>query len=120
MGEIKSYRDLEVWKRAVNLAVLIYDFSERFPRSEVNGLTSQVRRSAVSIPSNIAEGHSRPRRDYARFVIIARGSLSELETQLEITHRVGYVSKEDLIDVTEEMTILGKQLNSLSRRLREQ
>jgi four helix bundle protein len=120
MGEIKSYRDLEVWKRSVNLSVLIYKVTERFPRSEVYGLRSQIRRSAVSIPSNISEGHSRSRRDYARFVVIAKGSLSELETQLEIGHRVGYISKEDLVIVSEEMTILGRQLNNLSSRLREQ
>ncbi len=119
MGEIKSYRDLEVWKRSINLAVLIYKATEKFPRSEVYGLSSQVRRSAVSNPSNIAEGHSRPTRDYARFVSIARGSLAELETQLEISLRVNYITKEKFAELRKEMTVLGKQLNGLLKRLKE-
>jgi four helix bundle protein len=120
MGKINSYRDLDVWKRSVNLAVLIYHVTERFPAKEIYGLSSQIRRSAVSIGSNIAEGHSRSRRDYSRFISIARGSLAELETQLEIAYRINYLSEKDYSELTGEMTILGKQLNSLSRRLIEQ
>jgi four helix bundle protein len=119
MNAINSYRDLKVWQRAVEVCVEIYKITDRFPKSEAYGLTSQIRRSAVSIASNVAEGHGRPTRDFARFLSIARGSLSELETQLEIARRIGYLSPEDFKTTTDELSILGKQLNTLLNRIRK-
>lgn len=119
MGKVRSYRDLEVWQRAMNVCVQIYEITQRFPSSELYGLSNQLRRAAVSIPSNIAEGHARPRRDFARFIQIAYGSLNEVETQLELSKRIGFLSGEDLAKITEDTSILGRQLNVLKQKLRD-
>jgi four helix bundle protein len=102
----------------MDLCVKIYGETESFPNVEIFGLTNQMRRAAVSIPSNIAEGHGRPTRDYARFLTIARGSLAELETQLDLAQRIGYLSADDYTELTSELRIIGKQLNALLGRLR--
>ena len=120
MSEIRNYRDLDIWQRAVNISVQVYQLTGEFPKSERDGLTSQMRRSAVSIASNIAEGHSRTTRDFARFLMIARGSVSELETQVEIARRIGLLTGEAASKLFEELRIIGKQLNSLIRKIREQ
>ena len=96
---IRSYRDLEAWKRAIALVVEAYRVSEQFPRHERFGLTSQLRRAAVSVPSNIAEGHSRrTRQAYINHLNIALGSLSEFETQLILSVHLGFV-REDQVEV---------------------
>ena len=88
---VQSFRDLEVWKRSVQMAVTVYRLTREFPREETYGLTSQMRRAAVSIPSNIAEGHGRLNRgEYRQFLGVARGSNFELQTQLEIARVLGY------------------------------
>ena len=87
----KSYRDLLVWQKGIQLSVLIYRLSKGFPREDLYGLTSQMRRSAVSIPSNIAEGAGRLNtQEYRQFLGIARGSSFELQTQLTIAKELGY------------------------------
>jgi four helix bundle protein len=87
----QSFRDLAVWKRAMQLTVCVYRLSQGFPREEVYGLTSQIRRSAVSIPSNIAEGQGRANRgEFKQFLSIARGSSCEVQTQLEIAKELGF------------------------------
>ncbi len=94
MGTIRSYRDLEAWKRAMLLAVEAYRVSEQFPRSELFGLTQQLRRASVSVPSNIAEGHGRrARQAYINHLNIALGSLAEFETQLTLAIRLGFVGE---------------------------
>ncbi len=118
MGDILSYRDLRVWQGAMEVAVSVYRFTNSFPKSEMYGLTSQIRRSAVSIPSNIAEGHSRPSKEYARFLSIARGSLNELETQLELARRIGYLPENKFTKLAQELSIIGRQLNALLRSIR--
>ena len=120
MGQIESYKDLRVWQRALDLAVSMYSITGRFPKSEIYGLTSQMRRAAVSIASNIAEGHQRPSRDFARFLNIARGSVAELETQLEIARRIGYIPENEYDELYGELVIIGKQLNALLKRIRSQ
>jgi four helix bundle protein len=119
MDKVKSYRDLQVWQRAVELAVQIYRIRETFPKSEVYGLASQMRRAAVSIASNIAEGYGRSESELARYLTIARGSLAELETQAEIAKRIGYFSNEDHIELAEELSILGRQLNVFHQRVNQ-
>jgi four helix bundle protein len=119
MSAIKSYRDLQVWQRAMALCVHLYRLTESFPTTEHYGLTGQMRRAAVSIPSNIAEGHRRPTRDFARFLLIALGSAAELSTQIEIAQRIGYLSLSDCESLQEEIAVLERQLNSLTSRLRE-
>ena len=87
-----SYKELNVWKISMDLVVDIYNLTATFPNSELYGLTSQMRRAAVSIPSNIAEGSGRKsKKEYIQFIYISKGSLSELETQIEIAHRLSFI-----------------------------
>ena len=90
--QLKSHRDLRVWQASMDFVVDIYSLTRSFPNEERFGLVSQMRRCAVSIPSKIAEGYSRrSRRDYLRFLRIAHGSAAELDTQLDIANRLGYI-----------------------------
>lgn len=119
MGEsVRSYRDLEVWNRAMDLAVATYELTREFPREEQFGLTSQARRAATSIAANIAEGYGRATRPaYVSFLRIAQGSLKELETHLLIAQRVGHctsASTDTLLSRTDE---LGRMLRALIVRL---
>lgn len=117
MSDIKSYRDLQVWQRAVTFAVDLYRVTDDFPGKEAYGLTNHMPRAAVSIASNFAEGYARPGKEFGRFLGIAQGSLAELETQMEIAHRVGLFDKESFTSLTRDLTIIGKQLNVLRQRL---
>ncbi|HTW93417.1 MAG TPA: four helix bundle protein [Tepidisphaeraceae bacterium] len=105
-----GYRELLVWQKAMDLVQGVYDLSNTFPAHEQLGLTDQIRRSAVSIPSNIAEGHGRKlRRQFVLFLRIAKGSLQGLETQLLIASRLGYADQrqvEDLVNQAEEVSRL--------------
>jgi four helix bundle protein len=115
---LRSYRDLRVWNGSVNLAVLVYALTRTFPDREAFGLTSQLRRAAVSVASNIAEGHARSGpRDYLRFLWIARGSLAEVDTQLLIAARLGYVSKSDIENARVEIENLSRMLKRLQQAL---
>ena len=114
----KSYKDLNVWKIAVNFAKEIYQLTTRFPASEVYGLTSQVRRAAISIPSNIAEGQGRNSvREFRQFLAIALGSLGELETQLIIAGEIGYSTTEELQPFLDDIDTIRKMLRSLSDKI---
>lgn len=110
----ESYRDLRVWQRAMELTLLVYGESRAFPREELYGLVSQMRRAAVSIPSNIAEGKGRlTDRDRSHFFYQARGSLLELETQILIAARLGYIVKPHADSLMGLSAELGRMLNSL-------
>lgn len=93
MDTIRSYKDLQVWKKSIELADSIYTATEDFPKREWYGLANQTRRAAVSISSNIAEGSTRSNKEFAQFLAIARSSLAELETQLIIASARGYIKK---------------------------
>lgn len=115
---MKSYRDLIVWQKSMGFVTLVYNITSRFPDSEKFGLTSQVRRSAVSIPSNIAEGYGRNyTKDYIRFLQIARGSLFECQTQLEIGLNLGYLVSDNLNEIMAISSEIEKMLNSLINKL---
>ena len=89
MDKIYTYKDLIVWQKSMNLVVEVYELTDKFPKTEIYGLTSQMRRSSISIPSNIAEGRRRgTRKDYRHFLLIAYSSGAELETQIEIAKRL--------------------------------
>ncbi|MCA9931928.1 MAG: four helix bundle protein [Anaerolineales bacterium] len=118
MANVNSYRDLIVWQHAMDICVQIYETTGSFPNAETYGLTNQIRRCSISIPSNIAEGHARPTRDYARFLNIARGSLNELCTQIEIAYRIGYISEDKFGALMYDLNMLGRQLNALIRKIR--
>jgi four helix bundle protein len=97
MSKINQFRDLRVWQGGIDVVEAVYRASARFPKSEMSGLSAQVRRAAVSIPSNIAEGHARTStKDYLHHISIAQASLAEVETQLEIAVRLGYIAPADL------------------------
>jgi four helix bundle protein len=114
----KGYKDLEVWKKAVDLAVEVYEITRRFPDSEKFGLSIQMRRAAVSVPSNIAEGHARgTSKEFQRFLNIALGSLFELETQALLSARLGFLKKERYGSLNEEMQRIGRMLRGLARKL---
>jgi four helix bundle protein len=114
MEKISHFRQLRVWQGGMELVEAVYRSSAAFPRAEVYGLASQVRRAAVSVPSNIAEGHSRQStKEFLRHVSIAQGSLAELETQMEIAQRLGYVSQADAGEIFDQASVVGKQLYAL-------
>ena len=115
----KSFRELRVWNRSIELTMLIYTLTSAFPKSETYGLASQMRRAAVSIPSNIAEGSARgTRKDFRMFVRTARGSNYELQTQLHIAKCLGY-SDEEKIDQAEQLSHeIGQMLSGLDTYLR--
>ncbi len=111
---INSFRDLRVWQAGMDLVEEVYRLSQRFPSSEIYGLTSQMRRSAVSIPSNIAEGHTREHsKEYLNHLSIAQASLAELQTQIEIASRLQYVLQEEANQALGQAISLSKQLYAL-------
>jgi four helix bundle protein len=116
--QIRSFRDLRVWQAGIDLVRNVYEMTSNFPRSEVYGLASQMQRAAVSIPSNIAEGHAREStKEYLQHLSIAQASLAELETQLEIAKQLNYISEEGATRLLGEMTSLGRQLFALRNAL---
>jgi four helix bundle protein len=114
MPGAKSYKDLIVWQRAVDFVVEIYKATNGFPREEIYGLTSQIRRAAVSIPSNIAEGQARNSpRAFANHLNIAPGSSAELETQFIAAQRIGYLAEANQEKLVKELTEIVKMLHGL-------
>lgn len=111
---MQGYRDLRAWQQAMELVTEIYRNTRTFPKEELYGLVSQLRRAAVSVPSNIAEGHGRNSKgEFRQFIGQARGSLSEVETQLEIAKKLGYLT-EDAADVLmSQADAVGKMLTGL-------
>ncbi len=117
----KSYRDLKVWHRSIDLTLLIYELTSDFPKQETYGLTSQMRRAAVSIASNLAEGSARTtKKDFRQFVAIARGSTYELQTQLFLAKRLGYSSAEKIGTAEVQSHEIGQMLTGLSTYLKRQ
>ena len=117
---INSYKDLIVWQKSMELVVEVYKLTEKYPKSELYGLTSQTRRSAVSIPSNIAEGCRRgSKKDYRQFLIIAYGSGAELETQIEIVKRLPFGKNLDFLKVDSLLSEVMKMLNKMISNLKE-
>jgi four helix bundle protein len=118
MTEIKSYRDLMVWQKSKSLCIAVYQNTQNFPKSEMYGLQSQIRRSAVSVPSNIAEGSSRYYSDdFPRFLRMALGSLFELQTQLEISVDLKYIPNDTFLELQEFCLEVEKMLNSLINKV---
>jgi four helix bundle protein len=115
----QSFRDLQVWQRSMELTLAVYRLSQHFPREEAFGITSQLRRSAVSVPSNVAEGHGRMNpRELKHFLLIARGSVCELQTQLELSGALGYADAELLTRAQELSIEVEKMLYTLLGKLK--
>ena len=109
-----QYKDMEVWKQSMELCFKVYSMTDNFPKNEIFGLTSQMRRCAISIPSNIAEGSNRySDKETLRFIYIAQGSLAELETQILISQRMGYIN--DLNEINEQVSKISALLTGLRK-----
>ena len=103
MGNIRTHRDLDVWKEGIELVVKVYEIAQKFPNEERYGLVDQIKRSAISIPSNIAEGAARnSKREFLQFLHISLGSISELETQLIIANRRGFLNNDEIFSLIEK------------------
>jgi four helix bundle protein len=115
----KPHKKLNAWTDAVDLAQQIYRITERFPSNEQFGLTSQIRRAAVSIPSNVAEGAARQtKKEFLQFIHISKGSLSELDTQLELARRLEYLTQIEWESLNELLKRVDRMLSGLIRHLR--
>jgi len=119
MAELR-FKDLEVWRVSMDLVVRVYEITREFPKSEQFGLAAQLQRSAVSIPSNIAEGSGRgTRKDFAHFLDQARGSLFEVITQLEISRSLSFGNSDEIKAIQMEYEILGMRINALIRTMKD-
>ena len=115
---IQSYRDLKAWQEAMNLAEMCYRLTKTFPKEELYGMTSQIRRAGASVPANIAEGYGREhRQEYIRFLQIAQGSLKEVETHLILSTRVELTTSESTAPLLTQCETVGKILRGLIRSL---
>ena len=118
-GRIKSFRDLDVWKLGMEIVVDVYEVTKPFPKEEVYGLISQMRRAAVSIASNIAEGFNRyHNKEYKQFLYIALGSCAELETQIEVSMSLRYITQPERDKIIEKLDHEGRMLKSLIKCLK--
>jgi four helix bundle protein len=116
---VQTYRDLEVWQKSMDMVEEIYRLTKRFPKDEMFGLTSQIRRASVSVPANIAEGYGRlHRKEYLNHLSIAQGSLLEAETHLQIAVRLEYLDREQVEHAWGLMQDVGKMLRRLITALR--
>ena len=116
----QSYRELVVWQRSMALVTEIYRITEDFPKSELFGLTSQLKRAVVSIPSNIAEGQGRDSsREFLYHLSVAYGSLMEVETQIQIARNLSFVDEQGAAKLIEKCGEVGRMLNGLTRSLRK-
>ena len=116
---VKSYKDLNVWKKSISVVKKIYLITKKYPKEEIYALTSQMRRAAISIPSNIAEGKSRhSKNEYIQFLYISLGSISELETQIVISRELNYIDYQIEDELLDKLDQIGKMLRSLINKLK--
>lgn len=117
---MSNFRKLIIWQKAMNLVTKTYNSTKKFPKEEIFGLTSQIRRCSISIPSNIAEGHGREsNKEYLRFLTISIGSLFELQTQLEIAKNIEYLTEEDFNTLYEDSREVERMLVSFINKIKE-
>ncbi|MDD4374252.1 MAG: four helix bundle protein [Bacteroidales bacterium] len=115
---MKTHHDLDVWNKSITFVTAIYKVTESFPKTEVYGLTNQIRRSAVSIPSNIAEGAGRTSlKEFAQFLSITLGSVAELETQLIVSNNLGFLTKENFDLLLKDLISIRKMTIGLKKSL---
>jgi four helix bundle protein len=116
---MNSFRELIVWQKGMALVTSVYGFTRGFPKEEIYGLRDQIRRAAVSVPSNIAEGYGRQStQDYIRFLQISRGSLYELETQLEIAANLGFLEPDTFVKLDDAAREIERMLSALIHKIR--
>jgi four helix bundle protein len=115
---IKTYRDLQIWQKGIEIVTDIYGVTKKFPKEETYSLTAQMRRSAISIPSNVAEGFRRfHNKEYKQFLYISSGSCGELETQVMIARKLGYIDEEQEGTLLEKLDHIGRMMSSLIKKL---
>jgi len=120
MSHIKSFRDLNVWNKGIQLVCDLYKITNKYPKEEIYGIVSQMQRAAVSIPSNIAEGATRKsKKEYYRFVSISYASSAELETQIEISKRLNYINQDEYIRMLKEIIEIQKMLFKLRESFKD-
>ncbi len=118
MIKIKTYKDLNIWKRSIELVKDVYEITRLFPKEELYGLTSQIRRSSIAIPSNIAEGFTRfYNKEYRQFLYIALGSCAELETQITISNSLNYIDDGSAKKLSDEIEIICKMITNLIKKI---
>lgn len=118
--KIKSFTDLKVWREAHKLVLMIYKVTEKFPKSKIYGLTNQIRRSAVSIASNIAEGFARNTlKDKIRFYYMSKGSNSELQCQLLISRNLKFITKKEFSKIADQSVLVSKYLTASIKKLKK-
>jgi four helix bundle protein len=118
-AKIKSFKDLKIWQKGIEIVETVYTATGKFPKEEIYGLTSQLKRSAVSIPSNISEGFARfHSKEYKQFLYIALGSCGELTTQIIIAYRLKFIDKNDCDRLLSEIEQLSKMIMSLIKKLK--
>lgn len=116
---IRSFKDLIVWQKAMEMASMTYSLTKNLPKEELFSLTNQMRRAAVSIPSNIAEGYGRnSAKEYLQFLAIAKGSLCELETQFLLCVHINYMTEQEIQPILDLLTEIGKMLMSIMKKLK--
>ncbi len=115
---MNNYKDLQVWQKAFNLSASVYEITKKFPKEEMIGITSQMRRCAVSVVSNIAEGHGRgSKKEFVHFLRISMGSCNELETQILLSEKLNYIEKPKSLKLQVECKEIMKMLNGLIKKL---
>lgn len=118
MEKIKSFKDLKIWQKGIEIVKEVYELTKFFPKEELYGLTSQIRRSAISVPANVAEGFKRyHNKEYKQFLHIALGSVAELETELIITKELDFISESQLASLSEKIDHISKMISSLLKKL---
>jgi len=118
-SKIRNFRELDVWKLGMQIVVKIYETTKSFPKEEAYGLVNQMRRAALSVPSNIAEGFNRyHNKEYKQFLYIALGSCAELETQIEASRLLGFIRKEIVDELLEKLDHEGRMLKNLIKCLK--
>lgn len=116
--KINNFQDLQIWKKGINLVKKVYSLTDKFPGSEKYGLVSQMRRSAVSVPSNIAEGFKRfHNNEFRQFLYITLGSCAELETQLVIANELTYITNENSDNIMEDINHISRMIYNLIKKL---
>jgi len=115
---IKKFKDLRIWQKGIEIVINIYTLTKKFPKEELYSLTSQIRRSAISIPSNIAEGFRRyHNKEYKQFLYITLGSCAELETQIAIARMLKYITEDEEIELTEKLDHICRMTSNLIKKL---
>jgi len=115
---MRPHEKLDIWIKSVELSEKIYSIVAKFPKEEIYGLTSQIKRAVVSVPANIAEGAARrTKTEFRQFLYVARGSLSEMETEIKIAVKLGYISEEKTAEIAVLSEEIGKKITALIRKL---